>query len=279
MRKATICLLAFGLMVTALARDPRVQAQDAPPATDQGNISQLIVGHPFSAFKFARRFRVLPHGKKQFLRNLRYPTQIARDTDGRLMMQVIHNDDLDPECDRLDLLSPPPCPAWGVFVVNPVAHKVTHWVDGELASHGAVDFPLTPARLEEAAESTSKMPDLGPDFTDEDGAVSILDMGDKDIEGIQAHGTRWTLHYDANRDGQTVKRTRIHEIWASPPMQLVVRVIDGDPDGEETVRGLEKISLAPEPSLFRPPDRFRMQHQHADHYTDDDFEDLKSWFE
>jgi hypothetical protein len=271
--------LAAALILSAFAANPRAPAQDAPPPAPHGNPPQLIVGHPFSAIKFARRIRVLPNGKQQFLRNLRYPTQIARDSDGRLMMQVIHTDDLAPECDRLDLLQPPPCPGWGVFVIDPVAHKVTHWADGELASRTAVDFPLTPARLHAAAESTSTLPDLPPAFTAQDGAPTTADMGDRDIEGIQAHGVRWTLHYDANQDNRVVHRTRIHEVWTSASMQLVVRVIDGDPAGEETVRGLEKISQAPSPTLFRPPDGFRMQHQLNDQYTDDDFENLKSWFE
>ena len=61
-------------------------------------------------------------------------------------------------------------------------------------------------------------------------------------------------------------------------------VIDGDPNGEETVRGLKKISLAPDAALFRPPDGYKMEHRRSDHweahnFIAEDFEYLKSWFE
>ena len=250
----------------------------ANPQISADTAASLVLGHPFTATKYARRVRVLPDGKRQFIRNERYPTRIGRDADGRLMMQDIRSDDLNPECDRLDLRVPPPCPAWSVFDWTPVATPRAHWTEGEIGAHVSVDFPLTPARVEEAAESTSKMPEIGPDFNEQDGKVSMADLGERDIEGIQAHGVRSTLRYAANQDGVTVQRTRIHEVWTSMPMQLIVRVIDGDPNGEETVWGLEKISLAPEAGLFRPPDGYEMQHRSVDQ-NDHDYKYLKTWFE
>ena len=72
--------------------------------------------------------------------------------------------------------------------------------------------------------------------------------------------------------------TRIHEVWTSVPMQLIIRVIDGDPNGEERVWGLEKVSLAPDLELFRPPGGYEMEHRSADE-NDGDYEYLKTWFE
>jgi len=83
-----------------------------------------------------------------------------------------------------------------------------------------------------------------------------------------------------NQDGQIMQRTRIHEVWASAEMQIIVRVIDGDPNGEETVWGLEKISLAPDGALFRPPEGYDMTHrEYSDLWAAGDFEKLKTWFE
>lgn len=258
-------------------------SQDAPAATTEA--SSLIVGHPFTAIKYARQFKVLPGGKLQFLRNDHYPVRIARDADGRLMMQVLKTDPENPECHWLDTLVPPVCPSWHIFVIDPVANKVTHWIEGELGNHGAVDFPLTQARLQDAVDSTTALPSLKPDFTDEDGKMSTADLGDRTIDGLAAHGTRWTLLYDVNQDGQAVERTRIHEVWTSQQMQLIVRVIDGDPYGEETIWGLEKISLNPDPALFRPPDDYQMEHRKSDGlaethhgFVDEDFEALQEWF-
>jgi hypothetical protein len=268
----------------ALARNPCLVAQDAPTVAASSETSPLIVGHPFSAIKYMRSMKALPDGKQKFLHNERYPTQIARDVDGRVMMQIVHGDNLPRECDQLDLLDPPVCPSWNVFVIDPVAHTVTHWGEGERAAHVAVDFPLTDARLEQAGDLTSALPGLGPDFTEEDGKVNKMDLGDRAIEGIPARGVRWTLRYDANQDGQTVHRTRIHEVWTSPEMQLIIRVIDGDPNGKETVWGLEKISNAPDAALFRPPDGYDTQHRSLGQFGVEelgleDFDYLKSWFE
>ena len=134
---------------------------------------------------------------------------------------------------------------------------ITHWNEGERHGPDAVDFPLTEARLEEAVELTTTLPGFGPDFTDEDGKMTTVDLGDGEIEGVVAHGVRWTLRYDANEDGQTVPRTRIHEVWTSAAMQLIIRVIDGDPKGEESIWGLEKISLSPDPGVVQAAGRIR----------------------
>lgn len=273
----------------AIALITACSAQHLPSTESAGETSGLIVAHPFTAIKYARRVRVLPDGKWQFIRNERYPVRIARDTNGRLMMQMVDSDELDPDCDHLDLRVPPPCPAWGVVVIDPVSHLVTHWPEGEYAAHIAIDFPLTPERLNEAIEDTSNLPAIGPEFSDEDGHVSKADLGDKDIDGIGAHGIRWTLLYEGNRNGSVVPRTRIFEVWTSAEMQLMVRVVDGDPQGEEVVWGLEKISLQPDPELFQPPAGYQMQHgpragnqtrnADSDKYLNGDFEYLKSWFE
>lgn len=61
-------------------------------------------------------------------------------------------------------------------------------------------------------------------------------------------------------------------------MNLIVRVIDGDPNGVETVWGLEKITLQPDSDLFQPPEGYAMQHLTTDQWAIHDFEDLGSWF-
>lgn len=284
MRFSCWCLAGLTAFLL-LPRDPYIGAQEMAAGNTITDTPMLLTGRPFTGIKFARRVRVLPDGKLQFLRNLRYPARIARDAAGRLMMQDIRSDDLAPECDHLDLAVPPVCPAWAVFVIDPVEHKVSHWREGEVTGHVAVDFPLSLARLNEAAESTGTLPTLAPDFSDEDGKMSTADLGERVIGGIAAHGVRWMLRYDVNRDGQAVELTRIHEVWTSAQMQIIVRVIDGDPMGEETVWGLEKISLSPEAALFRPPDDFKFEHRDSDGYAgthhgfvDTDFEALHGWF-
>jgi hypothetical protein len=282
MRIAGLVKLGGLFVLLSVPRFSSVAAQDATAATFGSDQAQLITGHPFSATKYARREKVLPDGKLQFIRNERYPTRIARDADRRLMMQVVPTDGLFPECDRLDLLIPPVCPDWKVLVIDPVTHTVTHWLEGERAAPEVADFPLTESRLQDAAAATSKLPALDPDFSEADGEVSTADLGDRTIEGVRVHGMRWTLRYDITQDGHTVHRTRIREVWTSQEMQLIVRVIDGNPDGEETVWGLENVSFPPDAMLFHSPDIYRAPDGYGTHHNKSDpgmdFEDLKSWF-
>jgi hypothetical protein len=271
-------------LVTALVFSSALAAWEQEPATiasenqvkDSG--AALVVGHPFSAIKYARQVRALPNGTLQFIQNERYPVRIARDADGRLMMQVIDRDDLQPECDRLDLPVLPVCPVWSVIVFDPVARAITHWPAGARAAHVSIDFPLSEAYLEETAHTTGELPDVPPDFGDEDGKLSTSDLGDKSIEGIQVQGVRWTLKYTKTESGKTIHLVRIHEVWVAPELKLIVQVVDGDPDGVETVWGLEKMSLSPDSSLFQPPVEYESQHHHSDRGIEHDIDYLKTWF-
>ena len=287
MKSCWFGLLTSLVVLNVLASDIRISAEEALQASPGNDASLLIVGHPFTAFKYARQVRVLPDGKLEFLRNDRYPIRIARDAEGRLMMQEPPTDNLPRECDQLNLPSPAVCPSGGAFVVDPIARTWNHWVSGETADASAVEFPLTAERLQQAVNSTTTLPSLGPNFTDEDGKVSKADLGEREIEGIPAHGVRWTLRFDANQDGNIVHRTRIHEVWSSAEMRLILRVIDGDPNGEETVWGLEKLSRSPPATLFQPPAGYELQHHcmdgrmpalQCDALTTSDFDALHQWF-
>lgn len=275
--KVRIAVISLLLWPTqAIAAQERVPlAADSVLNTNSG----FVTGHPFSATKYAREVKALPNGKQQFIRNERYPSRIARDADGRIMMQMVLTDRLQPECDHLESAAPPACPAWSVFVIDPVALTVAHWPEGELASHTWLEFPLSQTRLEQAAHSSSELPEVPPDFGDEYGEVSTADLGDKMVEGIMAHGVRSTLRYTKIESGVPIIHTRIHEVWTSPAMKLIVRVVNGDPSGIESVWGLEKIDLSADPSVFRPPADYERQRGDSDKYATPDFEYLKSWFD
>jgi hypothetical protein len=239
----------------------------------------FVVGHPFSAIKYARRVRILPDGKQQFLENERYPIQIARDSDGRFMTQEVGPDDLVPECDEPRAPIPPACPSWGVLAVDPKTREAAHWTEGELAAHVALETRVSDGWLNQAARFTSDLPDLASDFSSEDGEITTVDLGNKEIDGVLAHGVRARLRYKMLESGGAAYHIRIHEVWASAEMKLIVRVIDGDPTGEEIVWGLEKVSLQPDPSLFRPPQGYEVQRREdAEWAFESDLQFLESWF-
>jgi hypothetical protein len=252
---------------------------DAPAAASDTHVSWPLTGHAFSATKYARVVTVLPDGRRHFVRNEHYPVRIARDADGRIMMQSTV-DSVASECDFPTMRTPPPCPTWNVFVIDPGAHLDTHWSAGELGAHGAVAITLSQERLESAARLTTEIPNLEPDPDRDATSVRKQDLGERVIDGLRAHGVRTTIVYPIGHSGSKVPTTLIHEIWIAPEMNLIVRVIDGDPHGEELIWGLEKISLQPELSLFVPPEGYVVQVRSliADWAVMNDFEHLESWF-
>jgi hypothetical protein len=279
--RSFVAFLAF-LAISLVASQADDLAQESTETATQRNAdsgaSGFIVGHPFAATKYARRVKALPEGKEQFIANERYPIKIARDEKGRIMMQKI-GDELLPECDQLKQHDPPPCPAWGIFVIDPVARTDTHWLEGERAYHGAVAIPLSQDQLEEAAHVTSEMPELAPDIDTDASSVTTMDLGNKTIEGILAHGVRTTVIYPVGHTTNKAPVTWIHEAWIAPEMKLIVRVVEGYPSGEETVWGLERISLSPDSALFQPPGDYELQHRkNSIPWTGHDFETLKAWF-
>jgi hypothetical protein len=271
-RTCLIVALSLSTAAVALAQDG---GNDSTKDSSAGASIGLIVGHPFSAIKYAKRVRELPDGTQRFITNERYPTQIARDPQGRLMMQVLEADGLPSECDHLRMKTPPVCPVWGIIVVDPVAHLIAHWPEGEVAAHVAIDMPLTDANLERSLHSTSEMPALPADFSSDRGELTTVDLGTRIVDGIRAHGVKTTL---VEFTGKT-RKTRIHEVWTAPEMKLIVRVVDGDPSGLQTIRGLEKVSLQPDSALFQAPEGYKVQHQDSDKWAEHDFENLETWYE
>jgi hypothetical protein len=268
-------LLIWTVLIVAGGASAIGQGANAPSGPEDSStpVVGVVAGHPFSAIKYARRVRVMPDGAVRFIRNERYPTRIARDAQGRVMMEFIESDALSPECDQLQMEKPPPCPSWPVFVVDPVARVLAHWVEGEMGSHVAVDMPLTGADIDRM-RSTSEMPDVTAQFDPAEGEPKTLDLGIKTLDGILAHGVRTTLESRG-----THRVLRIHEVWTAQEMKLIVRVIDGDPNGVEIVRGLSRISMHTDPALFRPPEGYGMQHRDTGDWDTHDLDYLGTWFE
>jgi hypothetical protein len=278
MKDLSISIL--GTLAIAMVCVPFAAGQEGQEAATEsgGNLVKApVVANAFSATKYARLVKVLPDGKQHFIRSERYPTKIARAADGRIMMQSV-GDDVLSECDRPTMRFPPPCPSWSVFVIDPNSRLVTHWPDGEFAAHIAIDFPLSQERFDLAARLTSEMPNLEPNPDTDAANVRKEDLGDRAIDGILAHGVRTTITYPVGHEGSKIPTYLIHELWIAPEMNLIIRVIDGDPYGLERIWGLEKISLQPDPSLFLPPNGYEMQHSKATWGPDVDFEELESWF-
>jgi hypothetical protein len=277
----TCAVFIAGLLAFIPGQAP---AQDAPPPTDSTTTTQGIVrGQPFSAIRYVRKVKILPDGKQKFLRNDRYPAQMARDSEGRIRIESIQPQS---ECDRPEQLEPPPCPAWSVLLFDLTARRITSWLDGAIAAHGSVIFRLSDQQLEDAENATNILPVYAP-VSNWDGATfTTKHLGDKVIEGIRATGIRITKEIPAGRLGNNEPIVTIREVWTSASMKLILQVIDGDPRGEETISGFEHVSLTPNPALFQSPDGYQIQQQwntdqswqRAAKYVDNCLENLAEWF-
>lgn len=269
----------FLLLVVAVCSLHQAIAQSAgdglagsdPATADTG----IVQGEPFSAISYVRKIRILPDGKQEFIRNLRYPEEVARDTAGRVRIGIVTL--LQPECDRLDMLVPPPCPVKTIIVFDPNQPTLIDWLEGEAAGHVTAIRRLTPEQVEDARHSTSIMPEDVRSTQSDERDTTIENLGDKSLEGVLATGMRTTKVICVQEAGTRKCRRTIHEIWVSRKMDLVLRIVEGDPQGEESISGLEHLSRSPDMATFEPPDGYVTQHpgtKYSDHFIDL----LASWF-
>jgi hypothetical protein len=87
------------------------------------------------------------------------------------------------------------------------------------------------------------------------GPNNILeDLGQKNINGITAHGTRITTVVPVGAIGNDREFRSTTERWFSDDLNLLVKSVSSDPRFGTTTYELTNISrLPPDPSLFRPP--------------------------
>jgi hypothetical protein len=224
-----------------------------PESSENKPSVSAITGQPFSAIKFTRTVHVKKDGTSVVVAEKGHAL-LARNTDGRVFMSAAEwkNGDCDlPELgsDLPNLKKLPLCDHWGLHLFDPNAGVMWHWLDGEIGDKVQyVKVSLSSEQVAAAERLTSMLPDPPPDIAEP--GVTVRALGEHDIEGVRATGFRTTtMHNDENGK----PKPTIHEVWTSAQMHLVLKVVDGDPHGDEIVSGLDHISLAPELELFKPP--------------------------
>ena len=87
----------------------------------------------------------------------------------------------------------------------------------------------------------------------------LEDLGQKNINGITAHGTRITTLVAVGAIGNDREFRSTTERWFSDDLNVLVKSISSDPRFGTTTYELTNISrLPPDPSLFRPPADYKM---------------------
>lgn len=259
--------LLFCCSILFLGNPLRAQRTDSDKNTSPPD---AITGRPFSAVKFSRTIHTGPDGKPVTTAEQRH-MMVARDEDGRILMTESDSPTSE-SCDLPNLGALPVCDGWFVIIFDPNAALLWHWLTGNVNDTTQyVEFDLNSDQVAEDKRLTSAPP-VQPIQESEPG-VGMEDLGEQSIEGIPARGVRTITFHSEDPSN---RRVTIHEVWTSVSMGLVLKVVDGDPGGDETVSGLDHISLAPDPALFKlPTERILRHHNYA--FFDGDRDHLDNW--
>jgi hypothetical protein len=254
-----------GLAVFFITAAIEAQQQNLPPLSSQyapgtepdgmtsqpigGQTAPPVAGKPFSATFDTRQTDPgigtrEAHGK------------IARDSQGRIMMEMFA----------------PPIPEGasasrhsignGFTINDPVARVYLNWTDGgsnivhKMAWRGR-GVPPGPIDQCENVRNHPQILEIKRDTTYEE-------LGEKQIQGIKAHGCRTTqvVEFPKNPDipeskAQTV--TTVEENWISDDLAMIVLHTQQGSQGIELIERLDKIAVGePDPALFKAPASMRM---------------------
>ncbi len=94
------------------------------------------------------------------------------------------------------------------------------------------------------------------------------DLGEQNVEGVSAHGTRTITTIPAGAIGNERPIEMVYEKWFSKELQMVVYSKNTDPRfGEQTYRLTNINRSEPDPSLFQPPAGYKITRGHGLNYT------------
>lgn len=87
----------------------------------------------------------------------------------------------------------------------------------------------------------------------------------KQSNGLEARGTRFTTTYPVGRVGNDQPFTVTHETWISTELMIAVLQIDDDPrTGARTMELTDIERGEPDPALFQPPEGYTVKDKYPD---------------
>ena len=240
---------------------------------------KIVRGAPYSADKYTESVQVLADGNRIVHRTV---SRVWRDSEGRTRTEETGPQGAqsvtitDPASGETWVLDPQTRTAFraGVFVYDAkgegkVTITTTH-PDGAQApapppppppppaSAGAVGVPGGLVRVEEGVGAVGVPGGLlkVEEGVKAEGKVTREDLGQQQLEGLAAIGTRTTTVIPAGAIGNEQPIRIVSEQWYSPELQMLVATKFSDPRSGETTFRLTNVSRAePDRSLFTvPPD-------------------------
>jgi hypothetical protein len=216
-----------------------------------------VTGQPFSAIRYHRVLRHDAGGQTTTVAD-QPQMMVARDTDGRIFITTSDAQTNAP-CDLPGTNGVPICNQWSITIFDPIAATLWHWGIGEIDyKRNLVEWSLDSSQLVECQNILT--PPSPPNPHEAGSGNSVEDLGEQIIQGLLAHGFRTVTSHQTETSKPDVT---IHEVWISNKFGLVMKAVDGDPSGEETISGLENVTLTPAVDLFKLPEG-RVLFQHDD---------------
>jgi hypothetical protein len=236
-------------------------------------LERTVKGAPFTAQATTSTTQVLGDGNR-IVRNSE--TSLARDSEGRTRREM-----------SIEKIGPWSTDTNGRMVIirDPVANAAyTLWPDGQHAEKMPlsptfdmqVEPPSAEAKAKHEAEMGAHAKEMKEHVRTETRAVTYAaaggefntfilagseeaegkkeSLGEQNIEGVRAQGTRITRTIAAGKIGNERPIDIVSETWYSPDLQMVVQSRSNDPRIGETIYKLTNIVLAePDATLFQVP--------------------------
>jgi hypothetical protein len=229
-------LLAFScVVVLTAALAPRVRAQNAPDI-----FVTPIPNAPFSAVVLVEWSGIQSNGSPANLKSIR---EIGRDNRGR-----IHNESRarvpasttdEPQIERIHLYDP--------------QTRISTMIIPETNTFWTTTVNHPPATVPPAFRFASADGERAPqnEFTKEE------DLGTQEIDGVQAHGVRYSQTIPAENPAEEKDVVVADEYWYSADLRINLMIVHSDPRKGTVSATVSNIKRAePDPSFFEVPEGY-----------------------
>lgn len=293
MRKVWIALVLLGVSSQAGAQtgvrmrtlDPRAneraeQMADTRKQQVMGEIrakmaveARITTGAPYSAEAVTESNQILADGNRITRKSL---TRVYRDSEGRTRREEVNDAGIvtmvsivDPVAHVSYVLQPDSRTAYRekarIVMPSMMRSKIESAAPADQA--GRIDPPPPPPPAPPAPGGIRRMAPPPPPAPGtirmekpEPGSTTHEDLGQQNVEGINATGTRMTHTIAAGAIGNLQPIKVVSEQWFSPDLQLLVMTKHNDPRTGDTTYRLQSIVRGePDRSLFVLPADFTLR--------------------
>ncbi len=202
-------------------------------------LAEPVIGQPYSAVQVRSNIRKLADGTTISHQGHH---SVARDSQGRVRVErrMANGQNGDPD-------------GVMVFVLDPVAHTFTTWIQGAKGGNKTamlVKIPQGPKR-QQAKANPSRSATVS---TRPQPMITTEDLGTDTVQGLLVAVSKTKTIVPAGRSGNDASITKTREVWTSPDLKLVMKEQWEDPRSGEMTIELANFSRAePAPALFRAP--------------------------